>query len=76
MASWALFHWAEFAVTAGWNLEKCSVDCALTARPVSLSETQILSISTGQWRPVPHRKWNGIGGIFIDSVLLAELQIE
>lgn len=34
MASWAFFHWAEFAVTAGWNLEKCSVDCALTARPV------------------------------------------
>lgn len=27
MASWAAFHWGEFAVTAGWNLEKCSVDC-------------------------------------------------
>lgn len=27
LAAWALFHWAEFAVTAGWNLEKCSVDC-------------------------------------------------
>ncbi|KAF8165244.1 Isoprenylcysteine carboxyl methyltransferase family-domain-containing protein [Crassisporium funariophilum] len=28
-ASWALFHWAEFAVTAGWNFEKCSVDSYL-----------------------------------------------
>ncbi|KAF8640078.1 hypothetical protein AX17_001318 [Amanita inopinata Kibby_2008] len=29
IASWAAFHWAEFAVTAGWNLEKCSVDSFL-----------------------------------------------
>ncbi|CAA7259864.1 unnamed protein product [Cyclocybe aegerita] len=29
LASWAFFHWAEFAVTAGWNLEKCSVDSYL-----------------------------------------------
>ena len=27
LAAWSFFHWAEFAVTAGWNLEKCSVDC-------------------------------------------------
>lgn len=27
IAAWAFFHWAEFAVTAGWNFEKCSVDC-------------------------------------------------
>lgn len=27
LAAWAGFHWGEFAVTAGWNLEKCSVDC-------------------------------------------------
>ena len=28
-ATWAAFHWGEFAVTAGWNREKCSVDCEL-----------------------------------------------
>lgn len=27
VASWAAFHWAEFAVTAGWNRERCNVDC-------------------------------------------------
>lgn len=27
LAAWAAFHWGEFAVTAGWNREKCSVDC-------------------------------------------------
>lgn len=25
--SWAFFHWAEFAVTAGWNRARCNVDC-------------------------------------------------
>ncbi|RDB22814.1 Protein-S-isoprenylcysteine O-methyltransferase [Hypsizygus marmoreus] len=29
VAAWAGFHWAEFAVTAGWNFEKCSVDSFL-----------------------------------------------
>jgi protein-S-isoprenylcysteine O-methyltransferase len=27
VAAWAGFHWGEFAITAGWNLDKCSVDC-------------------------------------------------
>jgi protein-S-isoprenylcysteine O-methyltransferase len=27
VASWSLFHWGEFAVTAGWNREKVSIDC-------------------------------------------------
>ncbi|KAF8138429.1 Isoprenylcysteine carboxyl methyltransferase family-domain-containing protein [Boletus edulis] len=29
VAAWSAFHWGEFAVTAGWNLEKCSVDSFL-----------------------------------------------
>ncbi|TFK43430.1 ICMT-domain-containing protein [Crucibulum laeve] len=29
VAAWAFFHWAEFAVTAGWNFEKCSIDSYL-----------------------------------------------
>ncbi|KAF7776011.1 hypothetical protein Agabi119p4_4404 [Agaricus bisporus var. burnettii] len=29
LTAWAFFHWAEFAVTAGWNLEKCNVDSFL-----------------------------------------------
>lgn len=27
LAVWSAFHWGEFAVTAGWNRDKCSVDC-------------------------------------------------
>ncbi|KAI0004889.1 protein-s-isoprenylcysteine O-methyltransferase [Russula compacta] len=29
VASWSAFHWGEFAVTAGWNREKVSVDSFL-----------------------------------------------
>lgn len=28
VASWSAFHLGEFVVTAGWNREKVSVDCA------------------------------------------------
>lgn len=27
LAAWSGFHWGEFIVTAGWNREKCTVDC-------------------------------------------------
>lgn len=27
LVAWSGFHWGEFAVTAGWNREKCSVNC-------------------------------------------------
>ena len=33
VAAWSGFHWGEFAVTAGWNLEKCSIDCAYVLLP-------------------------------------------
>ncbi|GBE79677.1 protein-s-isoprenylcysteine O-methyltransferase [Sparassis latifolia] len=29
IAAWAVFHWGEFAVTAGWNQNKCSIDSFL-----------------------------------------------
>ncbi|KDQ20715.1 hypothetical protein BOTBODRAFT_61814 [Botryobasidium botryosum FD-172 SS1] len=29
LAAWAAFHWGEFAVTAGWNRHRCSVDSFL-----------------------------------------------
>ncbi|KII95073.1 hypothetical protein PLICRDRAFT_25696 [Plicaturopsis crispa FD-325 SS-3] len=30
-AAWSAFHWGEFAVTAGWNRDKCSVDSPIAA---------------------------------------------
>jgi protein-S-isoprenylcysteine O-methyltransferase len=29
VASWAVFHFGEFATTAGWNRHVCSIDCEL-----------------------------------------------
>lgn len=41
-ASWAIFHYLEFAVTAGWNREKCSVDCeCMYTRSESCSKAPI-----------------------------------
>jgi protein-S-isoprenylcysteine O-methyltransferase len=37
-SAWAAFHWLEFAITAGWNREKCSVDCKLSRQ--TLQEKQ------------------------------------
>lgn len=36
-AAWAAFHWGEFAVTAGWNFDKCSVDCVFSSLSLLLS---------------------------------------
>jgi protein-S-isoprenylcysteine O-methyltransferase len=36
VAAWSAFHWGEFAVTAGWNADKCSVDCGFPV-PISLA---------------------------------------
>jgi hypothetical protein len=58
VTAWAGFHWAEFAVTAGWNLDKCSVDCKHRLR---LCEPLLMlcrcSFPSGQWCNVPHCKW-------------------
>ncbi|KAL9712868.1 farnesyl cysteine-carboxyl methyltransferase [Leucoagaricus gongylophorus] len=29
LCAWSFFHWAEFAVTAGWNLGRCNIDSFL-----------------------------------------------
>jgi hypothetical protein len=31
ITTWAVFHWGEFAVTAGWNRARASVDCECLA---------------------------------------------
>lgn len=37
LACWAGFHWGEYAVCAGWNRARCSVDCELSACYVVVS---------------------------------------
>jgi len=46
LCAWSLFHWAEFAVTAGWNLERCNVDCKPIFRSTSFLDPISYSFST------------------------------
>lgn len=54
LASWAGFHWGEFAVTAGWNREKCSVDCE---SPCLVVLAFRLSLSSASF---PSREWTNV----------------
>ncbi|TFK75802.1 ICMT-domain-containing protein [Pluteus cervinus] len=62
VASWAAFHWGEFAVTAGWNFEKCSVDSFLLengtmyhiAHSVALTEYLITLFFKPSWKGFPY----------------------
>jgi protein-S-isoprenylcysteine O-methyltransferase len=53
VAAWAAFHWAEFAVTAGWNLEKCSVDCTLPSLSTFLSLPEKRTLKLFSWTMAP-----------------------
>lgn len=78
VAAWTAFHWAEFAVTAGWNLEKCSVDCECVLAALlfmCLTCFSMQSLSVGKWRDVPYRKRSCHHGIHPDPMLQAIAQI-
>ncbi|KAI0353593.1 protein-s-isoprenylcysteine O-methyltransferase [Trametes cingulata] len=58
LAAWSAFHWGEFAVTAGWNRDKCSVDSFLLengalyhiAHSIALSEYLITLYFKPEWK--------------------------
>ncbi|KAI0832352.1 ICMT-domain-containing protein [Trametes gibbosa] len=70
LAAWSAFHWGEFAVTAGWNRDKCSVDSFLlengalyhVAHSVALSEYLITLYLKPEWKQHQH--------VFIAGVVL------
>ena len=74
VASWSAFHWGEFAVTAGWNREKVSVDCAyvLFWSPAWLS---IRSISPQQRPDVSRSQWPSVDGIPTSSLLQTFVEV-
>ena len=43
ITAWAFFHWAEFTVTAVWNLEKCNVDCKCYSIHIHMSRAHVLA---------------------------------
>jgi len=62
IAAWAGFHWGEFAVTAGWNLHKCSIDCKCWLLFNQESRIQfVVSFPSRQWLHVSYCKWHSLG---------------
>lgn len=53
LAAWAVFHFGEFAVTAGWNRDKLSVDCAQT-----VSHPTNTALMCGSQRSCSTTAWN------------------
>ncbi|KAI0650747.1 ICMT-domain-containing protein [Trametes meyenii] len=62
LAAWSAFHWGEFAVTAGWNRDKCSVDSFLLengafyhiAHSIALLEYLVTLYFKPQWKQQPY----------------------
>lgn len=62
VAAWSGFHWGEFAVTAGWNLEKCSIDCTYDCCHYIHATLRTHSVLIDKWQCVPHRERSGCHG--------------
>lgn len=63
IASWAAFHWGEFAVTAGWNLDKCSIDCKCVSKLVLRVLMSRYSFPVREWQLISRRTWRCSNGI-------------
>ncbi|KAK0490876.1 Isoprenylcysteine carboxyl methyltransferase family-domain-containing protein [Armillaria novae-zelandiae] len=82
-AAWSAFHWGEFAVTAGWNLEKCSVDSFLLdngsmyhiAHGTALVEYFITLYFKPSWKSYPYVTTVGIVLILVGQVLRSTAMI-
>ncbi|KAL1731000.1 Isoprenylcysteine carboxyl methyltransferase family-domain-containing protein [Schizophyllum commune] len=67
-AAWSFFHWAEFATTAQYNLEKCSIDSYLldngimyhAANGVALIEYLITLYFKPEWKTWPYLSLIGV----------------
>lgn len=71
LAAWSAFHWGEFAVTAGWNREKCSVDCEYCSL---FSQTMFIgyfSFLIREWYDVSHSSRGRSGRIPYYSLVQA-----
>lgn len=76
-ATWSLFHWGEFAVTAGWNREKCTVDSFLLdngnlyhiANATALTEYLLTLYFKPAWKTYPYVSLIGIVTVVLGQTL-------
>ncbi|KAI0661056.1 protein-s-isoprenylcysteine O-methyltransferase [Cubamyces menziesii] len=77
IAAWSAFHWGEFAVTAGWNRDKCSVDSFLLengalyhiAHSVALLEYLITLYFKPEWKQFPYISLVGVVTTLVGQAL-------
>ncbi|OSD04178.1 protein-s-isoprenylcysteine O-methyltransferase [Trametes coccinea BRFM310] len=83
LAAWAAFHWGEFAVTAGWNRDKCSVDSFLLengalyhiAHSVALFEYLTTLYFKPEWKLYPYVTAVGVALTLIGQALRSTAMI-
>ncbi|EJF61178.1 protein-s-isoprenylcysteine O-methyltransferase [Dichomitus squalens] len=83
LAIWSAFHWAEFAVTAGWNRDKCSVDSFLlengamyhVAHSVALIEYLLTLYFEPGYKQWPYVSLVGIALVLVGQTLRSTAMI-
>jgi len=84
VASWSAFHWGEFAVTAGWNREKVSVDSFLLnngqmyhmANSLALIEYLLVLYFRPSLKSFPYVSSPGIVTVFLGQFLRSAAMIK
>ncbi|KAF7331888.1 Protein-S-isoprenylcysteine O-methyltransferase [Mycena kentingensis (nom. inval.)] len=83
VAAWSAFHWGEYAVTAGWNLEKCSVDSFLlengslyhVAHGTALAEYLLTLYFQPSWKSYPNLPLVGLILVLVGQALRSTAMI-
>jgi len=84
VASWSAFHWGEFAVTAGWNRQKVSVDSFLLnngrvyhmANGLALMEYLLTLYFRPSLKSFPYISFIGIIVVFLGQFLRSAAMIK
>ncbi|KAJ8587213.1 ICMT-domain-containing protein [Rhizopogon salebrosus TDB-379] len=84
LAAWSGFHWGEFAVTAGWNRSKCSVDSFLldngvmyhVAHGVALVEYLVTLYSKPSLKGYPYVSMIGLIMVVVGQILRSAAMIQ
>ncbi|KZS97661.1 protein-s-isoprenylcysteine O-methyltransferase [Sistotremastrum niveocremeum HHB9708] len=83
LAAWAAFHWGEFAVTAGWNRDKCSIDSFLldngwlyhAAHGCALTEYILTLYFRPSWKTFPYYSFIGVLLVIVGQTLRSSAMI-
>ncbi|KAI0304231.1 ICMT-domain-containing protein [Russula brevipes] len=84
VASWSAFHWGEFAVTAGWNRQKVSVDSFLlnngrmyhVANAIALIEYLLVLYFRPSLKSYPYVSPIGIVTVFLGQFMRSAAMIK